>query len=49
MWSAACSGRWRCAGQVLALQVVVDVASSSRRPVTARWPGAGAADRRRAG
>ncbi|CUI71887.1 Uncharacterised protein [Achromobacter xylosoxidans] len=44
-WSAACSGRWRCAGQVLALQVVVGVVSSARRPPAVRRPGAGAAGR----
>ena len=44
-WPAARGGRWRRAGQVLALQVMVDVASSSRRPPAVRWPGASAAGR----
>lgn len=39
-------GAGRRAGQVLSLQVVVDVASNSRRPPTAvRWPGGSAAGR----
>lgn len=37
------SGAGRRAGQALALQVVVDVVSDSRRPPAASWPGARAA------